>query len=54
MFFYTRSEIDYLMAKMLVKMGQRDSARVYLDRLRSAWNNADPEPRRRLAALSLP
>jgi predicted Zn-dependent protease len=44
-----RSELDLLMAESFLRAGELDSATVYADYVRSAWRNADPEPRARLA-----
>lgn len=46
-----RSELDYAMARAFVAAGRKDSARAYVDRLREAWKQADPEVRARLDAL---
>jgi DNA-binding SARP family transcriptional activator len=39
----TRSEIDFLMARAFSALGNADSARVYLARVRESWQDADPE-----------
>jgi len=46
-----RTDIDFLMALGFDRAGQKDSAAVYAAYVRRAWTGADPELRRRLAAL---
>jgi len=46
-----RTDIDFLMALGFDRAGQKDSAAVYAAYVRRAWTGADPESRRRLAAL---
>ncbi len=46
-----RSELDFLMAEAFREAGMTDSARVYGDLVRRAWNRADPEVRRQLSQL---
>jgi DNA-binding SARP family transcriptional activator/TolB-like protein len=46
-----RSEIDYWMSIAFTRVGAADSARVYAGYVRRAWQNAEPEARRRLGAL---
>ena len=46
-----RTDIDFLMALAFDRAGQKDSAAVYAAYVRRAWTGADPELRRRLAAL---
>jgi len=48
------SELDYWMARAFAQAGERDSARVYGDYVRSAWRDADPEIRQLLASLPQP
>lgn len=45
------SELDFRMAQAFAKAGESDSARLYSDRVRSAWGDADPEIRRLLTSL---
>jgi DNA-binding SARP family transcriptional activator/TolB-like protein len=49
-----RSEVDYLMAQAFRKAGEGDSAAVYERYVRTAWQNADPDVKRLLAALPQP
>lgn len=49
--YVTRSELDWWMAKAHAAAGRMDSARVYRDRVRSAWQQAEPEAKRMLADL---
>jgi DNA-binding SARP family transcriptional activator/tetratricopeptide (TPR) repeat protein len=46
-----RSELDYRMALAMSAAGMPDSARIYGDRVRRAWRDADPEVRQLLAGL---
>lgn len=47
-----RSELDWWMARAFAAAGVRDSARMYGEFVRSAWKDADPSVRARLALLS--
>ena len=46
-----RSELDFLMAQAFREAGMSDSARVYGNLVRRAWDRADPEVRRQLREL---
>jgi DNA-binding SARP family transcriptional activator/TolB-like protein len=46
-----RSELDFLMAEAFREAGMADSARIYGDLVRRAWDRADPEVRRQLKEL---
>lgn len=47
----TRSQLDFLMARSYAAAGMSDSAAVYSGYVRTAWRDADPAIRARLASL---
>lgn len=45
------TEMDFWLARAFARAGERDSARVYANWVRKAWDHADPEVKARLAQL---